>query len=110
MPRYTIENARTYIGGKLCEIGEIVDYVGWPGSTLKAVDSVAARVKSFFDEANERGRKIPRVPDLAKFADPVEEPAPAPQAAPKPPGKFKPGTTRRAPPVKPADQETDGHG
>lgn len=68
MPRYTVVNAPTFVGNNLHEIGAIVEYAGWPGSTLDPADELAGRVKEYF-KAHRRDRKLPRVPDLAKFAE-----------------------------------------
>jgi len=76
MPRYTVINSPTYIGSTMRLPGEVVDYPGWPGSSLEPAkgDTVAQRVKDFYVEARAKGKRIPRVPDLAQFADPAPKP------------------------------------
>lgn len=81
MPRYTL-TARTFINGSLGEPGEIVEYSGWPGSTLEPADEVAGRIKAAYDDMRKRGRNIPKKPDIEKFQAKVEKaavPEPAPQ-------------------------------
>lgn len=74
MPRYTV-TAPTFVCNSLQPVGEVVEYDGWPGSSLEPADDVAKRIKDYF-AAHRRDRKLPRVPDLAKFAEPeAEKPA-----------------------------------
>ena len=80
MPRYRVINSPTYLksGGHhpdLHQVGAEVEYAGWPGSSLEPLDDTAKRVKDYFD-AHRRNRKLPRMPDLAQFAETVavEEP------------------------------------
>ena len=68
MPRYTVISAPTFVCGHLHGIGDVVDYDGWPGSTLEPADEVATRIKEHF-AANRRSRKFPRKPDLSEFAE-----------------------------------------
>ncbi len=78
MPRYQL-TVRTFINGSLGEPGDIVEYAGWPGSTLEPQDAVATAVKAEYDNLRKRGRNIPKAPDLAKFqakAEKAAEPAP----------------------------------
>lgn len=79
MPRYKIGNAAptTFVVDALHVPGDEVEYAGWPGSTLIPTDAVGERIKKFYDEARARGRKLPKVPDPAQFAEPE------PPAAPK---------------------------
>lgn len=86
MPRYTIVGSPTYIGSVMRQIGEVVEYPGWPGSTLDPVkeDSVAVRIKAAFVEARAKGKKLPRTPDLAQFADPAPKPEKPAKAAETP--------------------------
>lgn len=78
MPRYTIVDSPTYIDATMRQIGEVVDYAGWPGSTLQPEpgDEVARRVKDAYEKATKGGgrNRLPRVPDLAAFADAPEKP------------------------------------
>lgn len=74
MARYTL-TGRTFINGSLGEPGEIVEYGGWPGSTLEPADATATAVKAFYDDARKRGRTLPRVPDLEKILPKAEKPA-----------------------------------
>lgn len=78
MPRYKVVTSRTFVNASLAEIGEIIEYDGWPGSTLEPADDVAARVKDAYDTMRKRGRTIPAgKPDLSKYqAAPVRAPAP----------------------------------
>lgn len=80
MPRYTVVNAATFVGSHMHDIGATVEYAGWPGSTLAPLDDVAKRVQEYF-KAHRRDRKLPRMPDLAMFADPEPE-KPSRKAAP----------------------------
>lgn len=76
MPRYTL-TARTYVNGSLGEAGDVIEYNGWPGSTLEPADAVAARVKEAYDTMRKRGRTVPRgLPDLSKYAGAEKPPAP----------------------------------
>jgi len=76
MPRYVVVNSPTYILSTMRMPGTVVEYSGWPGSSLEPAegDSVAQRVKAFYVEARAKGKKIPRVPNLADFADPEPKP------------------------------------
>lgn len=67
MPRYEV-NAPTFVGNTMRGVGDIVEYAGWPGTTLDPADDVAKRVKEYF-AAHRRDRKLPRMPDLAQFAE-----------------------------------------
>lgn len=86
MPRYKIVEIPTYLSGTLRHPGDVVEFDGWPGSTLEPVedDPVAVRVKAHYSDARSRGKKLPLTPDFAQFADPPEAPA-------KPAAKAKPG-------------------
>lgn len=75
MPRYKL-TARTYINGSLGEPGGIVDYGGWPGSTLEPVDATATAIKAFYDIARAKGRAIPKVPNLEKILPKAADPEP----------------------------------
>ncbi len=66
MPRYQL-TARTYINSSLGEPGDIVEYDGWPGSSLEPLDDIAKATKAFYDEARKRGRTLPKQPDLEKI-------------------------------------------
>lgn len=76
MPRYRVVNSPTWLKSglhfDLHQVGEEVEYLGWPGSSLEPADDVATRVKTFY-AAHRRDRKLPRMPDLAQFAEPVVE-------------------------------------
>jgi hypothetical protein len=79
MPRYRVVNSPTWLKSglhpDLHQVGEEVDYEGWPGSSLEPLDDVAKRVKEHY-AANRRNRKLPRMPDLAQFAEPAAEEEP----------------------------------
>jgi hypothetical protein len=66
MPRYQL-TGRTYINDSLREPGEIVEYGGWPGSSLEPLDDTATAIKAFYIDARKRGRALPKVPDLEKI-------------------------------------------
>lgn len=76
MPRYRVVNSPTWLKSglhhDLHQVGEEVDYQGWPGSSLEPLDDVATRLKAHY-AAHRRDRKLPRMPDLAQFAEPVVE-------------------------------------
>lgn len=80
MPSYRVVDQPTFVEGTLRQPGEVIDFAGWPGSTLEPEkdDAVARKVKDYF-AAHKRDRKLPRQPNLADFA----EKAPAkPEAKP----------------------------
>lgn len=80
MPRYTIIESPTFIGNTLRPVGEVVDYDGWPGSTLQPADAVAERIKAHYDAARKRGKRAGFGPcNIAEFADKPEKPAKAPK-------------------------------
>lgn len=107
MPRYSVVNSKTFIR-QLHDVGEEVEYAGWPGSSLEPLDDVARRIKEFYEGARKRGKLLPPAPDVAQFAvQPVlTRPAlvPSTETPPTPPEKPKKRRGRR-PAVK---EPTDG--
>ena len=58
--------------------GELVDYSGWPGSTLEPADATAKRIKDHYIAERTKGARLPRHPDIAIFSEPAKA---APKAA-----------------------------
>ena len=74
MPRYKVCDQPTYIDNSMRQPGEIVEYAGWPGSTLEPADEMARKIKAY--HAQFKGPRLSRVPDMAQFAEGVEPPKP----------------------------------
>lgn len=78
MPRYKVVHSPTFVTGSMVPPGEVVEFAGWPGSTLEPADEVARRIKEYFGK--HRGSKtLPRSPVLSDFVE----------AMPVPPEKSK---------------------
>lgn len=78
MPRYRVVDMPTFLDNTMRQPGEIVEFSGWPGSTLVPEDDVARRIKTYFDKCKNLKTFPRKGPDMAKFADavPVEHPKP----------------------------------
>ena len=93
MPTYKVVDAPTFIEGNMRQPGEKVEFAGWPGSTLEPVCDVAKRVKEFYGRFR-ASKRLPRMPDLASFAET------SPEAPPKRTDHlWKKQTPAPAPPV-----------